>query len=77
VRAALLAVTATSLGAAALLGTGPGFVLLVLPLLVLLFAWHLGWSAVLTRRAARPWLRALPGAVLVAWPIATTLPLVA
>jgi hypothetical protein len=77
VRAALLGLTATSLGAAAVLGTGPGFVLLVLPLLVLLFAWHLGWSAVLTGRAAPAWLRALPGALLVAWPIATTLPLVA
>ena len=77
VRGALLAVTAMSLGAAAVLGTAPGFVLLVLPLLVLLFAWHLGWSAVLTGRAAAPWLRALPGALLVAWPVATTLPLVA
>jgi pimeloyl-ACP methyl ester carboxylesterase len=76
VRAALLGVTAASLGAAAVLGTGPGFILLVLPLLVLLFAWHLGWSAVLAGRGAQAWLRALPGAVLVAWPIATTLPLV-
>ena len=55
-------------------GTGPRFVLLVLPLLALLLVWHLGWAAVLGRRGAPPWLRAVVGAVLVAWPIATTLP---
>jgi dienelactone hydrolase len=71
----ILALTAMALLAATLLGRAPGFVLLVLPLLVALFAWHAGWSALLRRRSAPQWLPALVGAVVIGWPVTTTLPL--
>jgi hypothetical protein len=77
VRVLLLLATASALGAAAMLGTGPRFVLVVLPLLVLLLAWYAAWSAVAARRGSPPWLPAVYGAVLVAWPVATTLPIMA
>ncbi|MFI8804012.1 alpha/beta fold hydrolase [Micromonospora chalcea] len=63
------------LAAAAVLGLAPGFVLLVVPLFAALVAWQAAWAAVLRRRAAPWWLAPLLGAVLLAWPIATTLPL--
>lgn len=75
-RAALiLATTAAVLLAATLAGRAPGFVLLVLPLLVVLLAWQAGWAALLRRRSAPAWIPALTGAVVVGWPIAVSLPL--
>jgi dienelactone hydrolase len=71
----ILALTVVALLAATLVGRAPGFVLLVLPLLAVLFAWHAGWSALLRRRSAPRWLPAPVGAVLIGWPITTTLPL--
>ncbi|MCT2279558.1 dienelactone hydrolase family protein [Micromonospora chalcea] len=63
------------LAAAAVFGLAPGFVLLVVPLFAALVAWQAAWAAVLRRRAAPWWLAPLLGAVLLAWPVATTLPL--
>ena len=74
-RPLLLGATAAALLAAAVAGAAPGFVLLVLPLLVALLAWHAAWSAVLRRRSAPVWLPALVGATLVGWPVAVALPL--
>jgi dienelactone hydrolase len=71
----ILAATAAAVLIATLAGLAPRFVLLVLPLLVILFAWHAGWSAVLRRRSAPVWLPALVGATVVGWPIAMSLPL--
>ena len=74
-RALILAATSAATLGAALLGTGPSFVLLVFPLLAILFAWHVVWASVLARHGAPAWLAAVVGAGLVAWPIATTMPL--
>ncbi|WP_422745796.1 alpha/beta fold hydrolase [Micromonospora sp. WMMD754] len=63
------------LAAAAVTGLAPGFVLLVVPLFAALVAWQVAWAGVLRRRGAPWWLPPLVGAVLLAWPIATTLPL--
>ncbi|MDG4759704.1 alpha/beta fold hydrolase [Micromonospora sp. WMMD710] len=71
----VVAVTVLVLTASALVGLAPGFVLLVVPLFAFLLGWHVVWAAVLRRYAAPRWLLAVPGAVLVGWPIATTLPL--
>jgi hypothetical protein len=73
----VLAGTAVAVLAATLAGLAPGFVLLVLPLLVVLFGWQAGWALVLRRSAAPAWLAAAVGAVVVGWPIATALPLAA
>jgi hypothetical protein len=72
----LVAVAAGLLGGA-LVGVAPGFVTLVLPLLVFLLLWHALWAAELRRRGAPTWLVAATGAVLLAWPVVTTLPIVA
>jgi dienelactone hydrolase len=74
-RALILAATSAATLGAALLGTGPSFVVLVFPLLAILFAWHVAWASVLARSGAPAWLAAIVGAALVAWPIATTMPL--
>ncbi|WP_431942216.1 alpha/beta fold hydrolase [Micromonospora marina] len=63
------------LAVAAVLGLAPGFVLLVVPLFAALVAWQAAWAVVLRRRAAPWWLAPSVGAVVLAWPIATTLPL--
>jgi hypothetical protein len=70
------AVAVIALTAAAVLGLTYGFVLLVVPLLVILLTFQAVWSAVLNRFAAPPWLIALAGSLLVAWPIATALPVI-
>ena len=70
---AVLAVVALTTAAAA--GVAPGFILLVVPLLGVLMVIQAGLSAVLRARAAPAWVVALTGSLLVAWPIATTLPL--
>ena len=75
----VLAVSAAlmiALTGAAIAGLTSGFVLLVVPLLAVLLAWQAGWSALLHRFAAPPWLISLVGSVVVAWPIATTLPVI-
>ncbi|MFC4021434.1 hypothetical protein ACFOW4_26320 [Micromonospora sp. GCM10011542] len=69
------AVAVLALTSSALVGLAPGFVLLVVPLFALLLGWQAVWAAVLRRHAAPRWLPAVVGAVLVGWPIATTLPL--
>ncbi|HEX6871160.1 MAG TPA: alpha/beta fold hydrolase [Micromonosporaceae bacterium] len=74
VSAILLAAVAATF-VATMVGTAPGFILLVLPLLVVLFAWHVAWSAWLRRVGAPVWSAVLVGAVVIGWPIATTLPL--
>ncbi|MEV7328812.1 alpha/beta fold hydrolase [Micromonospora sp. NPDC093244] len=71
----VVAVTVLVLTGSALVGLAPGFVLLVVPLFVVLLGWHAAWAAVLRRYAVPRWLLATLGAVLVGWPIATTLPL--
>ncbi|MDX5459424.1 alpha/beta hydrolase [Micromonospora tulbaghiae] len=63
------------LAVAAVLGLAPGFVLLVVPLFAALVAWQAAWALVLRRRGAPWWLAPSVGAVLLAWPMATTLPL--
>ena len=69
------AIAVVVLTAASILGLTSGFVLLVLPLLAVLFVLQAAWSAVLHRLAAPAWLIAVVTSVLVAWPIATALPL--
>jgi hypothetical protein len=69
------AVTVLVLSTAAVAGLAPGFVLLVVPLLVVLLAGQAAWSALLHRLAAPAWLIALVGSLLVAWPVAVALPL--
>ncbi|MFJ8831140.1 alpha/beta fold hydrolase [Micromonospora aurantiaca] len=63
------------LAVAAVIGLAPGFVLLVVPLFAALVAWQAAWAVVLRRRAAPWWMAPSIGAVVLAWPIATTLPL--
>lgn len=70
------AVSVIALTGAAVAGLTFAFVLLVVPLLAVLLVVQAGWSAVLNRVAAPPWLTALVGSLLVAWPIATTLPVI-
>ena len=59
----------------AVLGVAPGFVVLVAPLLVVLLVWQAAWAVILRRCGAPPWLIAAVGAVVLAWPVATALPL--
>ncbi|MEV4488509.1 alpha/beta fold hydrolase [Micromonospora coxensis] len=73
--AAVGASAVLALTGAAVVGLAPGFVLLVVPLFAVLVAWQAAWAAVLRRAGAPRWLPALVGAVLLAWPVATTLPL--
>lgn len=75
-RAALLSLTVFALLVGAAFGWAPGFIVLVVPLLAVLFGWHLAWSAILAHRGAPAWLRAVIGAVVVGWPIAVALPVV-
>ncbi|XVU21681.1 alpha/beta hydrolase family protein [Actinoplanes sp. CA-054009] len=74
---AVSAATVITLTAAATLGLTNGFLLLVVPLLAVLLVLQAGWSALLNRLAAPDWATALAGSLLVAWPIATTLPITA
>lgn len=69
------ALVVIALTVAALTGLAAGFLLLVVPLLAVLMVIQAGLAAVLRARAAPLWLTALTGSVLVAWPIATTLPI--
>jgi dienelactone hydrolase len=71
---AVSAVAVVALACAAVVGLTSGFLLLVVPLLAILLLWQAIWSAVLHRFAAPAWLIALVGSLVVAWPIATALP---
>ncbi|AGZ44838.1 dienelactone hydrolase [Actinoplanes friuliensis DSM 7358] len=73
---AVSALVVIALTGAAVAGLTNGFVLLVVPLLAILMLWQAAWSAVLHRFAAPAWLIALVGSLLVAWPMATALPLI-
>ncbi|MEH0981023.1 alpha/beta hydrolase [Micromonospora sp. CPCC 205556] len=73
--AAVGGIAVLALTAAAVVGLAPGFVLLVVPLFAVLMGWQAAWAAVLRRSGAPRWLPALVGAALLAWPVATTLPL--
>jgi dienelactone hydrolase len=73
---AVSAVVVLALTGAAVVGLTSGFVLLVVPLLAVLLLWQAGWSALLHRFATPSWLIALVGSLLVAWPIATALPVI-
>ncbi|MEV4842725.1 alpha/beta fold hydrolase [Micromonospora matsumotoense] len=69
------ALAVLALTGAAVVGLAPGFVLLVVPLFAVLLGWQAAWAAVLRRAGAPRWSPALVGAVLLAWPVATALPL--
>ncbi|MEH1053827.1 alpha/beta fold hydrolase [Micromonospora sp. CPCC 206171] len=73
--AAVGGIAVLALTASAVVGLAPGFVLLVVPLFAVLVGWQAAWAAVLRRAGAPRWLPALVGAALLAWPMATTLPL--
>jgi len=70
------AVSVLAMTCAAIVGVAPGFLLLVVPLLAVLMLWQAIWSAVLHRFSAPTWLISLVGSLLVAWPIATALPVI-
>ncbi|MET8151441.1 alpha/beta hydrolase [Actinoplanes sp. NPDC049668] len=63
------------LAAAAVTGLTHGFVTLVLFPLIGLMLWQAVWSIFLNRFAVSPWVIALTGSVVVAWPLTVTLPL--
>jgi pimeloyl-ACP methyl ester carboxylesterase len=73
--AAVLAAPLGVLVALAVVGLGPGFLVLVLPLLAGLLAIGAVVAAVLRRRAVPPWLIAAVAAPPFAWTAAVTLPL--
>jgi len=73
--AGVFACATAILTAAALTGLAPGFLTLIVPLLVVLLGWQAIWTAMLTRAGVPAWLVALAGAVLPAWPTATAMPL--
>ncbi|MFI9642089.1 alpha/beta fold hydrolase [Micromonospora sp. NPDC051925] len=73
--AAVGALVVPALAGAAVVGLAPGFVLLVVPLFAVLLGWQAAWAVVLRRAGAPRWSPALVGAVLLAWPVATALPL--
>ncbi|MBO0869192.1 MAG: alpha/beta fold hydrolase [Micromonosporaceae bacterium] len=73
---AVSAVAVVALALAAVTGLAPGFLVLIVPLLAILLLCQAVCSAVLHRYAAPAWLVAAVGSVLVAWPVATALPLV-
>ncbi|SCL20948.1 Dienelactone hydrolase [Micromonospora rhizosphaerae] len=75
VHAAVGATAVLALTASAMVGLAPGFVVLVVPLFALLLGWQAAWAVTLRRAGAPRWLPALVGAVLLAWPLTTTLPL--
>jgi dienelactone hydrolase len=72
---AVSAVAVVALTGAAVVGLTFGFVLLIVPLLAVLLLWQAVWSAVLHRFSAPAWLIALVGSLVVAWPLATALPI--
>jgi poly(3-hydroxybutyrate) depolymerase len=73
--AAILAVAGLPIPVAALVGLAPGFLLVVSPLIAALFTVYLALAAAAHRAGLPAWCAIPAGAVVVAWPIATTLPL--
>ncbi|MFC7533210.1 dienelactone hydrolase family protein [Actinoplanes sp. GCM10030250] len=73
---AIAAVFVAVLAAAAVTGLTHGFVILVLFPLIGLMLWQALWSAFLNRFSVSAWVIALTGSIVVAWPLAVTLPLV-
>jgi hypothetical protein len=73
---AVSAVAVIALTGAAVVGLTFSFVLLVVPLLAVLLLGQAIWSAVLHRFATPAWLIAAMGSLVVAWPIATALPVI-
>lgn len=73
---AVSAVAVLALAGSAVVGLISGFLLLIVPLLAVLLLWQAAWSAVLHRFSAPLWLIALAGSLIVAWPLATALPVV-
>jgi hypothetical protein len=73
---AVSAVAVLAMTCAAVVGLASTFVLLVVPLFAVLLLWQAIWSAVLHRFSAPTWLIALVGSLLVAWPIASALPVI-
>jgi len=73
--AAVLAAPLVLLLALVIVGFGPGFLVLVLPLLGALLAVGAGVAAVLRRWSVAPWLAAAVAAPPFAWTVAATLPL--
>ncbi|WP_329246984.1 alpha/beta fold hydrolase [Actinoallomurus sp. NBC_01490] len=63
------------LGVAALVGAASSFILLVAPLLAALLVWQGVQAAALRAARAPAWLTAVVGGVLLAWPIAVTMPI--
>jgi hypothetical protein len=74
--AIVLALAVVALTGFALVGVGPRFIVLVVPLLAVLFVVEAGWAAVIRALRAPAWIAAAAGALLVAWPVALTNPLV-
>nr|MDT0660696.1 alpha/beta fold hydrolase [Micromonospora sp. DSM 115978] len=71
---AVVAAVCLPLPAAALVGFAPGFLVLITPLLAVLLVLYLV-IATIDWRTGMPWWRAIPaGAVMLAWPVATALP---
>jgi hypothetical protein len=76
VHAIVLAMAVVLLTGFAFVGVGPRFIVLVVPLLAVLFVVEAGWAAVTRALRAPAWIAAAAGALLVAWPVALTNPLV-
>ncbi|MFI5952725.1 alpha/beta hydrolase family protein [Cryptosporangium sp. NPDC051539] len=72
---AVSAVATIALTLAAGLGLANGFLVLVVPLIAVLLFWQAVWSAILRRFSAPTWAIAPVGALVVAWPLATALPI--
>lgn len=73
---AVSAVATIALTCAAVVGLTSSFLVLVVPLVAALLLWQAIWSAVLHRFAAPRWLISLVGSLVVAWPLATALPVI-
>jgi len=74
--ALVLGLAAALVTGLAIVGIGPGFTLLVVPILVVLLVIQAGYAAILRRLGAASWVGAIVGATLLAWPVATSMPLV-
>jgi hypothetical protein len=61
---------------AVFVGIAPAFVLLVAPLIAALLVWQGVQAAALRACHAPTWLTALVGGVLLAWPLAVTMPII-
>jgi pimeloyl-ACP methyl ester carboxylesterase len=71
----VLALVCLPLPAAALVGLAPGFLMLIAPLVAILFAVHLAVVALAWRAGIPAWRTVAAGALVIAWPVATALPL--